>query len=140
MQPKRGKLSTPHFGPPTSYARIADQNPGYYSSPDNQRQACGHEVMNDKRKQGPPGEHERAIGRVSRGRVPKQQELALRHYSSLNHRSTERCPIWDSKNPSQCQSDQQHVRTRSGDILLKPGHPQSLTDVFSDRAPGGPIH
>ncbi|PKI74805.1 hypothetical protein CRG98_004823 [Punica granatum] len=104
MQPKRGKLSAPHFCPPAPYTIIPSQSPDYYSSPNNRRRTCGHGAMNDQRKQGPLGEHKRAIGRVNRRQVPKQQELALRHYSSPNHRSTERCPIWDSKNPSRCQS------------------------------------
>ncbi|PKI73160.1 hypothetical protein CRG98_006447 [Punica granatum] len=56
-------------------------------------------------------------------RTPKTTKLALRHYSSPNHRSTERCPIWDSKNSSQCQSDQQHVRAHFRGIPHKPGHP-----------------
>ncbi|OWM80567.1 hypothetical protein CDL15_Pgr016480 [Punica granatum] len=45
MQPKRGKLSAPHFGPPASYTRIFDQGPGYYSSPEDQRRTCGHGIM-----------------------------------------------------------------------------------------------
>ncbi|PKI56239.1 hypothetical protein CRG98_023370 [Punica granatum] len=52
MQPKRGKLSAPHFGPPASYMRIPDQSPGYYSSPGNQRRTCGHGVMNNRRRDG----------------------------------------------------------------------------------------
>ncbi|PKI79463.1 hypothetical protein CRG98_000154 [Punica granatum] len=48
-------LSAPHFGPPASYTRIPDQNPGYYSLLDNRRRTCGHGDMNDKRKQGPLG-------------------------------------------------------------------------------------
>ncbi|PKI50075.1 hypothetical protein CRG98_029513 [Punica granatum] len=60
-------------------------------------------------------------------------------FSSLRH-STERCPIWNSKNPSQCQSDQRHVRAHFGSIPLKLGRLRSLTDAFSDGAPGGPTH
>ncbi|PKI59960.1 hypothetical protein CRG98_019647 [Punica granatum] len=52
---------------------------------------------------GPLEKLKRAVGRTYRQRTPKTAELALRHYSSPSHRSTERCPIWDSKNPSQCQ-------------------------------------
>ncbi|PKI70483.1 hypothetical protein CRG98_009117 [Punica granatum] len=47
--------------------------------------------------------------------------------------------MWDSKNPSRCQSDQRHVRERFGGILLKPGHPRTLTDAFSGRAHGRQI-
>ncbi|OWM87136.1 hypothetical protein CDL15_Pgr024026 [Punica granatum] len=46
MQPKRGKLSAPHSGPPASRTRIPDRSSGHYSSPGNQganRQARGHE-------------------------------------------------------------------------------------------------
>ncbi|OWM72676.1 hypothetical protein CDL15_Pgr004926 [Punica granatum] len=50
MQPKRGKLSAPHFGPPASHTRIPDRSPGHYSSPGNQRQICGHGVMSNRRR------------------------------------------------------------------------------------------
>ncbi|PKI63992.1 hypothetical protein CRG98_015605 [Punica granatum] len=63
---------------------------------------------------------------------------ALWHYSSPNHQSIERCPMWDSKNPSWCQSDQSHVREHFEGILLEPGHPRTLIDALSDRAPEGP--
>ncbi|PKI33178.1 hypothetical protein CRG98_046430 [Punica granatum] len=50
MQPKRGKLSAPHFGPPTSHTRILDRSARHYSSSDNRRQIGGHGVMNNKRR------------------------------------------------------------------------------------------
>ncbi|OWM89114.1 hypothetical protein CDL15_Pgr026277 [Punica granatum] len=52
MQPKRGKLSAPHFGPPVSYTRIPDQSPGYYSSPGHRRRTCGHGDTNNRRRAG----------------------------------------------------------------------------------------
>ncbi|PKI41778.1 hypothetical protein CRG98_037830 [Punica granatum] len=53
-----------------------------------------------------------------------------------NHRSTERCPIRDSKNPSQCQSDQRHVRGHFRGIPHKPGHPDLSRTPFLTRLPG----
>ncbi|PKI73016.1 hypothetical protein CRG98_006591 [Punica granatum] len=35
--PRSFRESASHFGPPASYARIFDQSPGFYSSPDDQR-------------------------------------------------------------------------------------------------------
>ncbi|OWM74519.1 hypothetical protein CDL15_Pgr005098 [Punica granatum] len=52
MQPKRGKLSAPHSGPPASHTRIPDRSSGHYSSPGNQRQIGGHGVMSNGRKAG----------------------------------------------------------------------------------------
>ncbi|PKI78419.1 hypothetical protein CRG98_001192 [Punica granatum] len=46
--------------------------------------------------------------------------------------------VW-VRNPNtveRCQSDQRHAQARFGGIPLKPGHPRSLTDAFSDRTPG----
>ncbi|PKI63147.1 hypothetical protein CRG98_016479 [Punica granatum] len=62
--------------------------------------------------------------------------LALWHYSPSSHRSTERCPIWDFKNPSQCQSDQRHVRAHFRGTLLKPGHPDPSRTPFLTERPG----
>ncbi|OWM84571.1 hypothetical protein CDL15_Pgr011727 [Punica granatum] len=67
---------------------------------------------------------------------PETTGLALWHYSSSSHRSTERYPIWDSKNPSQCQSDQRHVRAHFRDIVLKPGHPDPSRTPFLTEFPG----
>ncbi|PKI44580.1 hypothetical protein CRG98_035031 [Punica granatum] len=59
---------------------------------------------------------------------------------SPNHRSTERCPIWDSKNPSQCQSNQRHVRTYFRGIPHKPGHPDlSQTPFLTGLARPAPL-
>ncbi|PKI59045.1 hypothetical protein CRG98_020561 [Punica granatum] len=46
--------------------------------------------------------------------------------------------MWNCKIPSWCQSDQSHFREHFGGILLKPGHPRTLTDAFSNKAPEGP--
>ncbi|OWM80210.1 hypothetical protein CDL15_Pgr012341 [Punica granatum] len=123
MQPKRGKLSAPHFGPPASHTRISDRGPGHYSSPGNQRRIVRHGVMNNGRRGRSLRKAEESHQKSERTRNPQNDGLALWHNSSSSHRSTERRPIWDSKNPSQCQSDQRHIRVRSGDILVRPGHP-----------------
>ncbi|PKI61314.1 hypothetical protein CRG98_018305 [Punica granatum] len=69
--------------------RIAEEDKDYYSSPDNRRRMYGHRVTNDKRKQGPLGEHERAIGGVNRRQAPKTAEtgtVALFITESPKHR------------------------------------------------------
>ncbi|OWM63178.1 hypothetical protein CDL15_Pgr009403 [Punica granatum] len=71
MQPKRGKLSVPHFGPPASYMRIPDQSPGYYSSPDDQRRTCGHRDMNYRRKAGCTKKAEESRQKNRQTRNPK---------------------------------------------------------------------
>ncbi|PKI33210.1 hypothetical protein CRG98_046399, partial [Punica granatum] len=48
MQPKRGKLLAPHFGPPAPHARIPDRSPGHYSSPGNRKPIGGHECQSDQ--------------------------------------------------------------------------------------------
>ncbi|OWM75160.1 hypothetical protein CDL15_Pgr012646 [Punica granatum] len=82
----------------------------------------------------------RAVRRTNEQGIPKTTELALWHYSSPSHRSTERCPIWDSKNPFQCQSDQRHVRTHFQGIPHKPGHPDlSRTPFLTGLAGPAPL-
>ncbi|PKI60858.1 hypothetical protein CRG98_018731 [Punica granatum] len=62
---------------------------------------------------------------------PKPGLLFITGQSEANVRSRSH----EQQEKSWCQSDQRHVRVRFGDIPLKPGRLQSLTDAFSDRAP-----
>ncbi|OWM64348.1 hypothetical protein CDL15_Pgr009271 [Punica granatum] len=39
-------------------------------------------------------------------------------------------PIWDSKNPSWYQNDQQHPRAHFRSLLLKSGHSRTFVDAF----------
>ncbi|OWM72656.1 hypothetical protein CDL15_Pgr027192 [Punica granatum] len=68
----------------------------------------------------------------------KQQRLALWHYSSPDHRSVRRYPIWDFKNPSWYQNDQWRLRVHFRSLLLKPEHPRTFVDAFPNKAPGTP--
>ncbi|OWM84264.1 hypothetical protein CDL15_Pgr011649 [Punica granatum] len=89
MQPKRGKLSAPHFGPPASYMRIPDQSPGYYSSPGNQRRTCGHGVMNNRRRDGSIRKVEESSRKNLRAKNPEKSgagTAALFITESLKHR------------------------------------------------------
>ncbi|OWM91131.1 hypothetical protein CDL15_Pgr010161 [Punica granatum] len=89
MQPKRGKLSAPHFGPPASYMRIPDQGPGYYSSPGNRRRTCGHRVMNDRGRAGSIGKAEESNRKNLQAKNPENSgagTVALFITESLKHR------------------------------------------------------
>ncbi|OWM82691.1 hypothetical protein CDL15_Pgr024843 [Punica granatum] len=118
MQPKKGKLSAPHFGPPASYTRSSDRGSGHYSSPDNQRRIGRHGVMNNGRRARSLRKVEESHQKNKRTKNPETAELALRHYSSLSHRSTERCPIWDSKNPFSAKVTNDTSRRISGASCL----------------------
>ncbi|OWM71001.1 hypothetical protein CDL15_Pgr008083 [Punica granatum] len=87
MQPKRGKLSAPHFGPPASHTRIPDRSPGHYSSPGNQRQIGGHGVMSNRRRA-------RSTGKGGREQSEERTDKESRkrrswHCDTIHHRVTE---------------------------------------------------
>ncbi|OWM90256.1 hypothetical protein CDL15_Pgr006577 [Punica granatum] len=71
--------------------------------PEANRRARGHEQWEKSWVTEKSGESHQ---KNERTKNPEMAKLALWHYSSLSHRSTERCPIWGFKNPSQCQGDQ----------------------------------
>ncbi|PKI60244.1 hypothetical protein CRG98_019364 [Punica granatum] len=89
MQPKRGKLSAPHFGPPASHTRISDRGPGHYSSPGNQRQVGEHGVMSNRRRARSTEKSEESHRKNERIRNPRNDgadTVALFIIESLKHR------------------------------------------------------
>ncbi|OWM69639.1 hypothetical protein CDL15_Pgr005039 [Punica granatum] len=108
MQPKRGKLSAPYFGPPASHSRIPDRSPGRYSSTGNQRQIGGHGVMSNKR---------RARSTEKGGREQSKE----RTDKESRKRRSRHCGTIPNAFPGQA---------------ARAGTPRSLTDAFSNRAPG----
>ncbi|PKI52251.1 hypothetical protein CRG98_027349 [Punica granatum] len=76
--------------------------------------------------------------REDKQQTSKRRKLALWHYSSPDHRSVEKYPMWDSKNPSRYQSDQCYIRTHFRSILRKPRQSRTLAGAFPDRALGAP--
>ncbi|OWM75328.1 hypothetical protein CDL15_Pgr012288 [Punica granatum] len=86
--------------------------------------------MDYRREAGSSKRLRRAIKRGDKQRATKQQKLVLWHYSSPDHRSVRRYPILNSKNPSWCQNDQQHIRAHFKSILLEPRHSRTFTDAF----------
>ncbi|PKI61730.1 hypothetical protein CRG98_017874 [Punica granatum] len=91
MQPKRGKLSAPHFGPPASHTRTPDQSPGYYSSPSNRRRTRGHEDTNNRRRAGSIRKAEESSRKSLQAKSPENNgvgTVALFITESLKHRKT----------------------------------------------------
>ncbi|PKI48953.1 hypothetical protein CRG98_030651 [Punica granatum] len=89
MQPKRGKLSAPHFGPPASYTRIPHQSSGYYSSPGNQRRTRGHGDTNNRRRAGSIRKAEESNRKSLQAKSPENSgagTTALFIIGSLKHR------------------------------------------------------
>ncbi|OWM76797.1 hypothetical protein CDL15_Pgr021189 [Punica granatum] len=96
MQPKRGKLSAPHFGPPVSYTRIPDQSPGYYSSPGNRRRTCGHGDTNNRRRAGSIRKAEESSRKNLQAKNPENSgvgTVALFITESLKHRKVYPVPL-----------------------------------------------
>ncbi|PKI73120.1 hypothetical protein CRG98_006485 [Punica granatum] len=105
---RRGKLSAPYFGPPASHSRIPDRSPGRYSSTGNQRQIGGHGVMSNKR---------RARSTEKGGREQSKE----RTDKESRKRRSRHCGTIPNAFPGQA---------------ARAGTPRSLTDAFSNRAPG----
>ncbi|OWM66803.1 hypothetical protein CDL15_Pgr012395 [Punica granatum] len=93
-----------------------------------------------REKQGPIGKAQKPAKGEDKQQTSKRRKPALWHYSSPDHRSVRRYPIWDFKNPSWYQNDQWHLRVHFRSLLPKSEHSRTFADAFLTGLPGRPIH